>query len=196
MSTFLFSSRVNIGHSQHCLNSTSGGHRHSLMQTSWGSQRAPNTILRSCASLVPTSNLNFYQHIIYPTRGVRTMDIGRWIQGHLFGKSNHAAIRTFFNQTLCMDKTICNALIAELTLGDMDLYKAESYNVCTRAEGVEAALWEEIKLQLDVHITQDLSWSYHISTVVKKSRQRFHHLRYLRDLRLASKVLGVFTPAP
>ncbi|KAK3513392.1 hypothetical protein QTP70_014217 [Hemibagrus guttatus] len=45
---------------------------------------------------------------------------------------------------------------------------------------------------LGVHITQDLSWSCHINTVVKKARQRLYHLRRLRDFRLPSKVLRNF----
>ncbi|KAK3514726.1 hypothetical protein QTP70_029193, partial [Hemibagrus guttatus] len=45
---------------------------------------------------------------------------------------------------------------------------------------------------LGVHITQDLSWSFHINTVVKKARQRLYHLRRLRDFRLPSKVLRNF----
>ncbi|KAK3550105.1 hypothetical protein QTP86_020668, partial [Hemibagrus guttatus] len=40
---------------------------------------------------------------------------------------------------------------------------------------------------LGVHITQDLSWSCHINTVVKKAWQRLYHLRHLRDFRLPSK---------
>ncbi|KAK3544204.1 hypothetical protein QTP86_008344 [Hemibagrus guttatus] len=45
---------------------------------------------------------------------------------------------------------------------------------------------------LGVHITQDLSWSCHINTVVKKARQHLYHLRRLRDFRLPSKVLRKF----
>ncbi|KAK3566444.1 hypothetical protein QTP86_033288 [Hemibagrus guttatus] len=45
---------------------------------------------------------------------------------------------------------------------------------------------------LSVHITQDLSWSCHINTVVKKARQRLYHLRHLKDFRLPSKVLRNF----
>ncbi|KAK3550880.1 hypothetical protein QTP70_007508 [Hemibagrus guttatus] len=45
---------------------------------------------------------------------------------------------------------------------------------------------------LSAHITQDLSWSCHINTVVKKARQRLYHLRCLRDFRLPSKVLRNF----
>ncbi|KAK3519755.1 hypothetical protein QTP70_003912 [Hemibagrus guttatus] len=45
---------------------------------------------------------------------------------------------------------------------------------------------------LSVHITQDLSWSCHINTVVKKARQSLYHLRCLRDFRLPSKVLRHF----
>ncbi|KAK3514090.1 hypothetical protein QTP70_003205 [Hemibagrus guttatus] len=45
---------------------------------------------------------------------------------------------------------------------------------------------------LSVHTTQDLSWSCHINTVVKKARQRLYHLRCLKDFRLPSKVLRKF----
>ncbi|XP_020565489.1 uncharacterized protein LOC110016570 [Oryzias latipes] len=45
---------------------------------------------------------------------------------------------------------------------------------------------------LGFHITQDLSWSCHINTVVKKARQRLYHLRRLRDFRLPSVVLRNF----
>ncbi|KAK3547190.1 hypothetical protein QTP86_017556, partial [Hemibagrus guttatus] len=45
---------------------------------------------------------------------------------------------------------------------------------------------------LRVHITQDLSWSCYINTVVKKARQRLYHLRRLRDFRLPSKVFRNF----
>ncbi|KAF7696798.1 hypothetical protein HF521_005216, partial [Silurus meridionalis] len=37
---------------------------------------------------------------------------------------------------------------------------------------------------LGVHITQDLSWSSHINTLVKQARQRLYHLRCLRDFKL------------
>ncbi|KAK3506396.1 hypothetical protein QTP70_015328 [Hemibagrus guttatus] len=40
---------------------------------------------------------------------------------------------------------------------------------------------------LGFHITQDLSWSCHINTMVKKARQRLYHLRHLRDYKLPSK---------
>ncbi|KAK3548628.1 hypothetical protein QTP70_015946, partial [Hemibagrus guttatus] len=46
---------------------------------------------------------------------------------------------------------------------------------------------------LCVHITQDLSWSCHINTVMKKAQQRLYHLRRLRDfelpLRLEQQIL-------
>ncbi|KAI5088762.1 gastrula zinc finger protein XlCGF28.1-like [Silurus meridionalis] len=45
---------------------------------------------------------------------------------------------------------------------------------------------------LDVHITQDLSWSFHINTLVKKAQQRLYHLRRLRDFKLPSQVLKTF----
>ncbi|XP_070400499.1 uncharacterized protein [Nothobranchius furzeri] len=45
---------------------------------------------------------------------------------------------------------------------------------------------------LGVHITQDLSWSCHINSVVKKARQRLYYLRRLRDFRLPLRVLRNF----
>ncbi|KAK1784171.1 hypothetical protein P4O66_003983 [Electrophorus voltai] len=45
---------------------------------------------------------------------------------------------------------------------------------------------------LGVHISQDLSWSRHTNSLAKKARQRFYHLRRLRDFRLPSKVLRNF----
>ncbi|KAI5085914.1 hypothetical protein C0J45_23088, partial [Silurus meridionalis] len=45
---------------------------------------------------------------------------------------------------------------------------------------------------LGVHITQDLSWSCHINTLVKKARQRLYHLRRLREFKLTSRVLKTF----
>lgn len=45
---------------------------------------------------------------------------------------------------------------------------------------------------LGVHITQDLSWSCHINTLVKKARQRLFFLRRLRDFHLPLKVLKNF----
>ncbi|KAK3510357.1 hypothetical protein QTP70_004934 [Hemibagrus guttatus] len=45
---------------------------------------------------------------------------------------------------------------------------------------------------LGVHITQDLSWSCHINTLVKKARQHLYHLRRLKDFKLPSKVLKTF----
>ncbi|KAK1802485.1 hypothetical protein P4O66_022156, partial [Electrophorus voltai] len=45
---------------------------------------------------------------------------------------------------------------------------------------------------LGVHISQDLSWSRHTSSLAKKARQRLYHLRRLRDFRLPSKVLRNF----
>lgn len=42
---------------------------------------------------------------------------------------------------------------------------------------------------LGVYITQDLSWSCHINTRVKKARQHLYYLRRLRDFKLPSQVL-------
>ncbi|KAK3551057.1 hypothetical protein QTP70_011497 [Hemibagrus guttatus] len=45
---------------------------------------------------------------------------------------------------------------------------------------------------LGVHITQDLSWSCHVNTLVKKAWQCLYHLRHLKDFKLPSKVLKTF----
>ncbi|KAK1795629.1 hypothetical protein P4O66_001116 [Electrophorus voltai] len=45
---------------------------------------------------------------------------------------------------------------------------------------------------LDVHISQDLSWSRHTNSRAKKAHQRLYYLRRLRDFRLPSKVLWNF----
>ncbi|KAK3548711.1 hypothetical protein QTP70_017264 [Hemibagrus guttatus] len=45
---------------------------------------------------------------------------------------------------------------------------------------------------LGVHITQDLSWSCDINTLVKKARHHLYHLRCLKDFKLPSKVLKTF----
>ncbi|KAI5100188.1 gastrula zinc finger protein XlCGF28.1-like [Silurus meridionalis] len=45
---------------------------------------------------------------------------------------------------------------------------------------------------LGVHITQDLSWSCHTNTLVKKAWQRLYSLRRLRDFKPTSNVLKTF----
>lgn len=42
---------------------------------------------------------------------------------------------------------------------------------------------------LGVNFTQDLTWSHHINTLVKKTRHRLYHLRCWRDFTLALNVL-------
>ncbi len=41
---------------------------------------------------------------------------------------------------------------------------------------------------LRVHISHNLSWKNHITTLVKKARQRLYHLRRLKDFKLPTKV--------
>ena len=45
---------------------------------------------------------------------------------------------------------------------------------------------------LRVIISQDLSWTHHLNTIVKKARQRLYLLRRLRDFKLPLKVLRNF----
>ncbi|KAK1787234.1 hypothetical protein P4O66_002747 [Electrophorus voltai] len=60
----------------------------------------------------------------------------------------------------------------------------------SRARAVKEKFYGILKEM--VHISQDLSWSRHTSSLAKKARQRLYHLRRLRDFRLPSKVLRNF----
>ncbi len=45
---------------------------------------------------------------------------------------------------------------------------------------------------LSVNISEDLTWTTHIQTQVKKARQRLHHLRQLRKFRVSPEILKTF----
>ncbi len=45
---------------------------------------------------------------------------------------------------------------------------------------------------LGVNISEDLTWTTHIQTQVKKARQRLYHLRQLRKFRVSPAVLKTF----
>ncbi len=45
---------------------------------------------------------------------------------------------------------------------------------------------------LGVYISEDLTWTTHIQTQVKKARQRLHHLRQLRKFRVSPAILKTF----
>ncbi len=45
---------------------------------------------------------------------------------------------------------------------------------------------------LDVNISEDLAWTTHIQTQVKKARQRLYHLRQLRKFRVSPTILKTF----
>ncbi len=45
---------------------------------------------------------------------------------------------------------------------------------------------------LGVNISEDLTWTAHIQTQVKKARQRLHHLRQLRKFRVSPAILKTF----
>ncbi len=45
---------------------------------------------------------------------------------------------------------------------------------------------------LGVNISEDLTWTAHIQTQVKKARQRFYHLRQLRKFRVSPAILKTF----
>ncbi len=45
---------------------------------------------------------------------------------------------------------------------------------------------------LSVNISEDLTWTTHIQTQVKKARQRLYHLRQLRKFRVSPAILKTF----
>ncbi len=45
---------------------------------------------------------------------------------------------------------------------------------------------------LGVNISEDLTWTAHIQTQVKKARQRLYHLRQLRKFRVSPAILKIF----
>jgi len=45
---------------------------------------------------------------------------------------------------------------------------------------------------LGVHITEDLTWTTHINTLVRKAKQRLYHLRQLRKFRFSWRILQTF----
>ncbi len=47
-------------------------------------------------------------------------------------------------------------------------------------------------LCLGVNISEDLTWTTHIQTQVKKARQRLYHLRQLRKFRVSPSILKTF----
>ena len=48
---------------------------------------------------------------------------------------------------------------------------------------------------LGVHISEDLSWTVHTDTVVKKARQRLYHLRQLSRFKVSQRILISFYSA-
>ncbi len=51
---------------------------------------------------------------------------------------------------------------------------------------------EQLQVPLGVNISEDLTWSTHIQTQVKKARQRLYHLRQLRKFRVSPTILKTF----
>jgi len=47
---------------------------------------------------------------------------------------------------------------------------------------------------LGVHITEVLTWTTHIETLVRKAKQRLYHLRELRMVRSAERTIGTTLP--
>ncbi len=47
-------------------------------------------------------------------------------------------------------------------------------------------------LYLGVNISEDITWTTHIQTQVKKARQRLYHLRQLRKFRVSPAILKTF----
>jgi len=45
---------------------------------------------------------------------------------------------------------------------------------------------------LGVHIAEDLTWTTHIDTLVRKAKQHLYHLRQLRKFRVSRRILQTF----
>jgi len=45
---------------------------------------------------------------------------------------------------------------------------------------------------LGVHTTEDLTWTTHIDTLVRKAKQRLYHLRQLRKFHVSQRILQTF----
>ncbi|KAI5607308.1 hypothetical protein C0J50_7060 [Silurus asotus] len=89
-------------------------------------------------------------------------------------------------ERLCQENNLLlNVSKTKELIVDFSTKQERSYqplNICrTPVERVDSFRY------LGVHITQDLSWSCHINTLVKKARQRLYHLRRLRDFKLPSQ---------
>ncbi len=51
---------------------------------------------------------------------------------------------------------------------------------------------EQLQVPRCVNISEDLTWTAHIQTQVKKARQRLYHLRQLRKFRVSPAILKTF----
>ncbi len=51
---------------------------------------------------------------------------------------------------------------------------------------------KQLQVPLGVNISEDLTWTTHIQTQVKKARQRLYHLRQLRKFRVSPTILKTF----
>ncbi|KAI5623032.1 gastrula zinc finger protein XlCGF28.1-like [Silurus asotus] len=107
--------------------------------------------------------------------------------------SNSTTIIKFADETVVVGLINNNdetAYLQEELIVDFSTKRERSYqplNICgTPVERVDSFRY------LGVHITQDLSWSSHTNTLVKKAWQRLYYPRRLRDFKLPSQVLKTF----
>ncbi|KAK3535274.1 hypothetical protein QTP70_006959 [Hemibagrus guttatus] len=105
--------------------------------------------------------------------------------------SNSTTINKFADDTVverwCQDKNLLlNIGKTKELLVDFSTKQEQSYQPLN-INGIPVERVDSFRY-LGVHITQDLSWSCHINTLVKKAQQRLYDLRLLRDFKLPSQV--------
>ncbi len=62
----------------------------------------------------------------------------------------------------------------------------------TPVEWVSSFKYLGVKKTGDPEISEDLTWTTHIQTQIKKARQRLYHLRQLRKFRVSPAILKTF----
>ncbi len=76
--------------------------------------------------------------------------------------------------------------------GLWDIKGSEGYIYAAFKNRSDEGIWVSSFKYLGVNISEDLTWTTHIQTQVKKARQRLYHLRQLRKFRVSPTILKTF----
>ncbi len=99
-----------------------------------------------------------------------------------------------FNQPICIYIYIYICCIS-VSLWTWAKLKSWSWTSGRDSSGPKLLLWSVGPLWrgwVGVNISEDLTWTAHIQTQVKKARQRLYHLRQLRKFRVSPTILKTF----